>query len=198
MRWMHLAHCRRWFRPGAPRQDRWRRSALPRPTAFACRLDYTKVNGERTSPTIEPYSVRRTSAGDHLLLFGVKADTGESRSYRLDRVQRGDGHAASLPAPLRRRADSLGPAGHATPVERPAARAAAFAPARPPPHRSASPRAAPAPSPLARPGSATPSPARSAARPSSAARTMPRSTPTRTSKAGHASVASAPSSDDAP
>jgi predicted nucleotidyltransferase component of viral defense system len=34
-------------------------------------LDYTKVNGERTSPTIEPYSVRRTSAG-HLLLFGVK------------------------------------------------------------------------------------------------------------------------------
>jgi predicted nucleotidyltransferase component of viral defense system len=48
-------------------------------------LDYTKVNGERTSPTIEPYSVRRTSAG-HLLLFGVKADTGESRSYRLDRV----------------------------------------------------------------------------------------------------------------
>ncbi len=48
-------------------------------------LDYTKVDGERTSPTIEPYSVRRTSAG-HLLLFGVKADTDESRSYRLDRV----------------------------------------------------------------------------------------------------------------
>ena len=48
-------------------------------------LDYTKANGERTSPTIEPYSVRRTSAG-HLLLFGVKTDTGESRSYRLDRV----------------------------------------------------------------------------------------------------------------
>jgi len=48
-------------------------------------LDYTKVNGERTTPTIEPYSVRRTSAG-HLLLFGVKADTGESRSYRLDGV----------------------------------------------------------------------------------------------------------------
>lgn len=48
-------------------------------------IDYTKVNAERTTPTIEPYSVRRTSAG-HLLLFGVKADTGESRSYRLDRV----------------------------------------------------------------------------------------------------------------
>lgn len=49
-------------------------------------LDYTKESGERTAPVIEPYSVRRTSAGD-LLLFGVKADTGESRSYRLDRIQ---------------------------------------------------------------------------------------------------------------
>lgn len=48
-------------------------------------LHYTKVNGERTAPMIEPYSVRRTSAG-HLLLFGVKSETGESRSYRLDRV----------------------------------------------------------------------------------------------------------------
>ena len=49
-------------------------------------LDYTKEGGERTAPTIEPYSVRRTSAGD-LLLFGIKADTGESRSYRLDRIR---------------------------------------------------------------------------------------------------------------
>lgn len=49
-------------------------------------LDYIKESGERTAPTIEPYSVRRTSAGD-LLLFGVKADTGESRSYRLDRIR---------------------------------------------------------------------------------------------------------------
>ena len=50
------------------------------------RLDYTKEGGERSSPTIEPYSVRRTRAGD-LLLFGVKADTGESRSYRVDRIR---------------------------------------------------------------------------------------------------------------
>ena len=49
-------------------------------------LDYTKEDGERTAPTIEPYSVRRTSAGD-LLLFVVKADTGEPRSYRLDRIR---------------------------------------------------------------------------------------------------------------
>ena len=49
-------------------------------------LDYTKEDGERTAPTIEPYSVRRTNAGE-LLLFGVKADTSESRSYRLDRIR---------------------------------------------------------------------------------------------------------------
>jgi predicted nucleotidyltransferase component of viral defense system len=49
-------------------------------------LAYTNEGGERTSPTIEPYSVRRTSAGD-LLLFGVKADTGALRSYRLDRIR---------------------------------------------------------------------------------------------------------------
>jgi predicted nucleotidyltransferase component of viral defense system len=49
-------------------------------------LDYTKESGERTAPTIEPYSVRRTSVGD-LLLFGVKTDSGESRSYRLDRIR---------------------------------------------------------------------------------------------------------------
>ena len=49
-------------------------------------LDYTKEGGERTSPTIEPYSVRRTRAGD-LLLFGVKADSGEARSYRVDRIR---------------------------------------------------------------------------------------------------------------
>ncbi len=49
-------------------------------------LDYTKENGEHTTPTIEPYSVRRSSVGD-LLLFGVKVHTGEPRSYRLDRIR---------------------------------------------------------------------------------------------------------------
>lgn len=49
-------------------------------------LDYTGEGGEQTSPTIEPYSVRRTSTGN-LLLFGVKIDTGESRSYRVDRIR---------------------------------------------------------------------------------------------------------------
>jgi predicted nucleotidyltransferase component of viral defense system len=35
---------------------------------------------------IEPYSLRRTQAGD-ILLYAVKTDTGESRSYRLDRIE---------------------------------------------------------------------------------------------------------------
>ena len=35
--------------------------------------------------TIEPYSLRRTRTGN-LLLFAVKADTAESRSYRVDRI----------------------------------------------------------------------------------------------------------------
>lgn len=36
---------------------------------------------------IEPYCLRRTRAG-HLLLHAVKAETGESRSYRVDRIQK--------------------------------------------------------------------------------------------------------------
>jgi predicted nucleotidyltransferase component of viral defense system len=36
---------------------------------------------------IEPYSLRRSRAGD-ILLFAVKAESGESRSYRLDRIER--------------------------------------------------------------------------------------------------------------
>ena len=48
-------------------------------------LDYRKENGERVQPVIEPYSLRRTRDGNYLL-YGVKADTGEDRSYRVDRI----------------------------------------------------------------------------------------------------------------
>lgn len=48
-------------------------------------LDYQDENGRRSVRTVEPYSLRRSNAGN-LLLFAVKADTGESRSYRLDRM----------------------------------------------------------------------------------------------------------------
>jgi predicted nucleotidyltransferase component of viral defense system len=49
-------------------------------------LDYRDERGIRSSRIIEPYSLRRTSTGD-LLLMAVKADTGEARSYRIDRIQ---------------------------------------------------------------------------------------------------------------
>ncbi len=48
-------------------------------------LDYRDENGRRSTRTIEPYSLRRSSEGN-FLLFAVKADTGESRSYRVDRI----------------------------------------------------------------------------------------------------------------
>lgn len=48
-------------------------------------LDYRDKGGQRRTRTIEPYSLRRSSAG-HFLLFAVKADTGETRSYRVDQI----------------------------------------------------------------------------------------------------------------
>lgn len=39
-----------------------------------------------TTRLIEPYSLRRSKAGD-LLLYGIKAATGEIRSYRVDQIQ---------------------------------------------------------------------------------------------------------------
>ena len=48
-------------------------------------LDYQDESGRRSVRTIEPYSLRRSSAGN-LLLFALKADSGESRSYRVDRM----------------------------------------------------------------------------------------------------------------
>jgi hypothetical protein len=39
-----------------------------------------------TQRLIEPYSLRRTQDGN-LLLYAVKHETGEIRSYRVDRIQ---------------------------------------------------------------------------------------------------------------
>ena len=48
-------------------------------------LDYQNEQGRRDVRIIEPYSLRRSSAGN-LLLMAVKADTGEIRSYRVDQI----------------------------------------------------------------------------------------------------------------
>jgi hypothetical protein len=49
-------------------------------------LDYVDQQGRRSSRTIEPYSLRRTQAGD-IVLHAVRADEQEHRSYRIDQIQ---------------------------------------------------------------------------------------------------------------
>ena len=49
-------------------------------------LGYSKENGEYSNPAIEPYSLRRTQEGK-LVLRAVKAQTGEPRNYRVDRIK---------------------------------------------------------------------------------------------------------------
>ncbi len=49
-------------------------------------LDYTDKQGKRSKRVIEPYSLRRSSKED-LLLMAVKADTGEARSYLVEQIQ---------------------------------------------------------------------------------------------------------------
>ncbi|MEX2271807.1 MAG: nucleotidyl transferase AbiEii/AbiGii toxin family protein [Vicinamibacterales bacterium] len=49
-------------------------------------LDYINEQGERSVRTIEPYSLRRTR-DDHIVLKASRVDTGQARSYRLDRIR---------------------------------------------------------------------------------------------------------------
>ena len=48
-------------------------------------LDYRDEDGRAGTRTIEPYSLRRTKAGD-LLLYAVRNQDGQDRSYRVDRI----------------------------------------------------------------------------------------------------------------
>lgn len=48
-------------------------------------LDYEDEKGQRGTRAIEPYSLRRTKAGD-LLLYAVRSQDGQDRSYRVDRI----------------------------------------------------------------------------------------------------------------
>jgi WYL domain len=49
-------------------------------------LDYIDEQGKRGVRTIEPYSLRRTQAGD-IVLHAVRADNQLHRSYRIDRIR---------------------------------------------------------------------------------------------------------------
>jgi hypothetical protein len=48
-------------------------------------LNYRSEDGRASVRRIEPYSLRRSRAGD-ILLFAVRSADGQSRSYRLDRI----------------------------------------------------------------------------------------------------------------
>lgn len=70
----------------------WRTSIPLEPIRFAAanrlcvQLNYVDANGNWKRPVIEPYSLRRTREGN-LLLYAVKHETGEDRSYRIDRIK---------------------------------------------------------------------------------------------------------------
>ena len=48
-------------------------------------IDYRDQKGKRSTRDIEAYSLRRSRAGD-VLLMAVRADSGEARSYRIDSI----------------------------------------------------------------------------------------------------------------
>jgi predicted nucleotidyltransferase component of viral defense system len=48
-------------------------------------LDYEDEQGKRSTRAIEPYSLRRTKEGE-LLLYAVRRQDGQDRSYRVDRI----------------------------------------------------------------------------------------------------------------
>lgn len=50
------------------------------------RLNYVDADGNRKQPLIEPYSLRRTRDGN-LLLYAVKHEAQQDRSYRVDRMR---------------------------------------------------------------------------------------------------------------
>lgn len=76
--------------------DTWRAPAMSHVWGMAAPLEIIRfaaanrlcvdLQYQGSHRIIEPYSLRRTR-DDHLLLYAVKHDTGESRSYRVDRIQ---------------------------------------------------------------------------------------------------------------
>lgn len=49
-------------------------------------IDYIKENGAQKKYLVEPYSLR-SSKENNAILYAVKHDTGETRAFRLDRIQ---------------------------------------------------------------------------------------------------------------
>ena len=70
----------------------WHTSIPLEPIRFAAanhlcvQLNYIDANGNWKRPIVEPYSLRRTREGN-LLLYAIKHETREDRSYRIDRIK---------------------------------------------------------------------------------------------------------------
>lgn len=82
-----------WHAP--PMAESWRAHGISAPLEiirFAAAnhlcvdLDYRDEKGNSGTRTIEPYSLRRTMAGE-ILLYAVRTADGQSRSYRVDRIE---------------------------------------------------------------------------------------------------------------
>lgn len=74
----------------------------------AVTISYTKADGSETVRTIEVYDITVSAAGD-ILLKAMDRETGESRTFRLDRLVSYSPHRSAYVVP-REQADA--PSGH--------------------------------------------------------------------------------------
>ena len=72
-------------------------------------ITYTKADGSETIRTIEIYDIKVTKAGDTLLLT-MDRESGEKRSFRVDRIQAYTVHRTAYTVP--RETTTTAPAGH--------------------------------------------------------------------------------------
>ena len=71
-------------------------------------IDYRDQQGNRSTRAIEAYSLRRSRAGD-VLLMAVGADSGQPRSYLVDSILGVEPTQNAICAEIPDRADAIGP-----------------------------------------------------------------------------------------
>lgn len=57
-------------------------------------ITYTKADGSETVRTVEPFEIRTTKAGD-VIVRAMDRDSGEARTFRLDRIVSYTRHAGA-------------------------------------------------------------------------------------------------------
>ncbi|MEU4950004.1 WYL domain-containing protein [Streptomyces lavendulae] len=70
-------------------------------------ITYTKADGTQTVRTIEAYDVHTTKAGD-IVIKAMDRESGESRNWRLDRIQAYTVHRTAFVLPEPEPANELG------------------------------------------------------------------------------------------